>query len=227
MMKRSSAIFALSLAAACLVVSASTPTFLPARLVIDLNTVPIAVDSAPMAACSGAGVAYFQANYENGITGLWKSDGSTAGTTLVKRLGAVGGQTYIHCLGVSAAGPAYFAGSDATHGLELWRSDGTADGTIPLTTFTVFTLFVSNHIGVPAQRQGDLPNGDELWVSDGTVAGTHILVDLTPGSGGSFISTGALWGSEFYFRYGGNPWKTDGTAAGTVKIETVLCVTNV
>jgi hypothetical protein len=67
MMKRSSAIFALLLAAACFVVSASTPTFLPARLVIDLNTVPMAVDSAPMAACSGAGVAYFQANYENGI----------------------------------------------------------------------------------------------------------------------------------------------------------------
>ena len=90
-MKRFSAIFGLLLAAACLVVSASTPTFLPARLVIDLNTVPIAVDSAPMAACSGAGVAYFQANDENGITGLWKSDGSTAGTTLVNRLGAVGG----------------------------------------------------------------------------------------------------------------------------------------
>jgi ELWxxDGT repeat protein len=75
-------------------VSASTPAFLPARFVLDLNTVPIPVDSAPTAACSGGGLAYFQANDANGFTGLWRSDGSTACTTLVKQLGAVGGESY-------------------------------------------------------------------------------------------------------------------------------------
>jgi ELWxxDGT repeat protein len=101
-----------------------------------------------------------------------------------------------------------------------------------LTTFTVLpfsspTILAFLPNGKVIFEANEQVNGDELWVSDGTVAGTHILVDLTPGSGGSFTSTGALWGSEFYFGYGGNPWKTDGTAAGTVKIETVLCVTNV
>lgn len=214
------------LAGMCVSLSASAPTFLPARLVVDLNSVPIALDSAPTAACAQGNTAYFQATDTNSMVGLWKSDGTSAGTTLVLQMGPAGGQAYIHCLGFGSTGLAYFWGSDTTHGQQLWRTDGTAAGTLMLSGFTVrsFTTpallaFLPN--GAVIFQVDDQVHGNELWVSDGTVAGTHLIVDLTPGSDGSYFWTGATYGGDYYFGFNGNPWKTDGTAAGTQEIADI------
>jgi len=221
-----SAVAGVLLAGICVSLSASAPTFLPSRLVVDLNSIPIAIDSAPTAACTQGSTAYFQATDENAVTGLWKSDGTSAGTTLVKQIGPAGAQTYIHCLGVSASGLAYFWGSDATHGQQLWRSDGTATGTLMvsgfiLRSFATPTLLAFLPNGSVIFQVDDQVYGNELWVSDGTTAGTHIIVDLTPGTDGSYFIAGATYGGDFYFGFNGNPWKTDGTAAGTQKIADI------
>jgi ELWxxDGT repeat protein len=72
--------------------------------------------------------------------------------------------------------------------------------------------------------------GTELWTSDGTPGGTRLLVDILPGTGGSF-GTGArlvpIGSRHVYFIAhdgvnGSELWRTDGTAAGTrifVEIE--------
>jgi ELWxxDGT repeat protein len=68
--------------------------------------------------------------------------------------------------------------------------------------------------------------GNELWRTDGTVAGTQIVVDLDPGpDGGAWIGWkgAAALGGELVFqgtthRQDGEPYITDGTAAGTRRI---------
>ena len=59
---------------------------------------------------------------------LWKSDGTEAGTVMVKDIwpGGDGRPLYLTDIG----GILYFRTDDGTHGCELWRSDGTEAGTV-------------------------------------------------------------------------------------------------
>jgi trimeric autotransporter adhesin len=75
---------------------------------------------------------YFPANDgTNGIE-LWKSDGSDAGTVLVKNIHTTAGSSSLNnnneivVLGAQIIFPA----TDATNGRELWKSDGTDAGTL-------------------------------------------------------------------------------------------------
>ena len=79
------------------------------------------------------GTLYFQAN--NGERGyeLWKSDGSSAGTVLVKDINpATTGPNAPSSFGgfVELNGALYFSATNNEHGSELWKTDGTADGTV-------------------------------------------------------------------------------------------------
>ena len=80
------------------------------------------------------GTLFFSAN--DGTTGpeLWKSDGTEAGTVLVKDINPnisygypVG--SYPHYL-TDVGGTLFFAANDGTNSLELWKSDGTEAGTV-------------------------------------------------------------------------------------------------
>ena len=60
---------------------------------------------------------------------MWKSDGTTAGTLLVKDISPGTGSSSPANLFVFG-GILYFTANDGTSGNELWKSDGNATGTV-------------------------------------------------------------------------------------------------
>ncbi len=68
--------------------------------------------------------------------------------------------------------------------------------------------------------------GRELWVSDGTSGGTHLVKDIVSGPDNADLDSIAIVGDVAFFtvsdqRSGRNfgLWRTDGTAAGTVRVQ--------
>jgi ELWxxDGT repeat protein len=70
---------------------------------------------------------YFAAKGGPEGTELWASDGTAAGTVLVKDLDPTGPSNPAQL--TAAGGRLYFSAFDPLHGVELWQSDGTAAGT--------------------------------------------------------------------------------------------------
>lgn len=72
---------------------------------------------------------YFAAENSYGGLGLWKSNGTTAGTVLVSDINATGlGPYYL----TNVNGTLFFAAQDDAHGFQLWKSNGTFAGTLPI-----------------------------------------------------------------------------------------------
>jgi ELWxxDGT repeat protein len=168
---------------------------------------------------------------------LWKSDGSEAGTVLVKDINP-GSSDAFGTFSTKFAvlnGIVYFVADDGTYGNELWRTDGTTVGTSmvkdiypgvesAMDTFDFSIIVMNDHLYFNAY---DPTHGPELWMSDGSEAGTILLKDINPGSNGSgpFELTADV--RSFYFGafhplYGEELWKSDGTEGGTVLVKDVL-----
>jgi ELWxxDGT repeat protein len=78
---------------------------------------------------SFAGRLYFAADGGDGLGNeLWTSDGTAAGTVLLRDVLPGEGSSWLAWLTV-AGGRLFFAADDGEHGHELWTSDGTAAGT--------------------------------------------------------------------------------------------------
>ena len=81
------------------------------------------------------GTLYFSANDGNGV-GLWKSDGTAAGTSLLWDIwtGDTSTYNYNYRLAIDdltvVNGKLFFAAKDVAHGKELWTSNGTPVGTV-------------------------------------------------------------------------------------------------
>ena len=60
---------------------------------------------------------------------LWKTDGTTSGTVMVKDINGGSGSGNPICL-TAIGNTLYFNAYDQTNGAELWKSDGTTSGTV-------------------------------------------------------------------------------------------------
>jgi ELWxxDGT repeat protein len=148
---------------------------------------------------------------------IWRSDGTTAGTSRVR--------TWIDVdpvLLTDAGGLVYFRTQGVGPEQGLWRSDGTEAGTTFLTgQYPEKLTGAGGRLFFYARTSAA---GSELWTSDGTPAGTHMVADVCPGPcDGADDDELLAVGSTVYFPgydgvHGSELWKSDGTPAGTVMV---------
>lgn len=177
------------------------------------------------------GTLFFTAN--NGVNGveLWKSNGTAAGTVMVKDINPGALTSGLHLL-TNVNGTLFFVANDGGGtGYELWKSNGTLAGTQlvrninPSRGFHITELEAVN--GTLFFTAIDSTNGLELWKSNGTVAGTMLVKNINTATFASsnptnltnvngtlfFVATDGVRGPEL--------WKSNGTAAGTVLVKDI------
>ena len=112
--------------AACSAITAPAGAQGPPTVVKDINEEVVRYGVQPWDIAAAGGMAFFRGCADDGLTGceLWRSDGTEAGTVLVKDI-EMGDSLPSNWTGTDVGGTLFFAAEDVTHGLELWRSDGT------------------------------------------------------------------------------------------------------
>lgn len=171
-------------------------------------------------------IMYFGANDITSGLELWRSDGTEAGTYMLKdiRTGAVG-SNILYVKNVN--GTLFFAANDGTNGLELWKSDGTAGGTVMVKDISVNSSSPKNltELNGILYFTADITFGNsKLWRSDGTEAGTYIVKDINPSGSAAAQHFNILNNTLYFIASNGSAsglYKTDGTEAGTVLVKQV------
>jgi ELWxxDGT repeat protein len=173
-----------------------------------------------------AGNILYMSAYPNG---LWRSDGTAAGTFLLK-------SSFHNILRMHPAGnQLLFIHLNLSNQIELWRSNGTVAGTIKLKTLggsdyywaKQDTAFLN---GILYFIATDGIHGNEVWRSDGTAAGTYMFADLnssdnnTMGAYDYDIASLAVYKNELYISALGNDgkwgvYKTNGLTAPNKAME--------
>jgi ELWxxDGT repeat protein len=115
---------------------------------------------------------------------LWRSDGTAAGTVLVKGIFPELNSSLTDLTNVD--GTLYFVANDDFDGKQLWKSDGTAAGTTMVKAINPSgssdTSDLTNVDGTLYFAANDGVHGEELWKSNGTAAGTVMVKDLDTGN---------------------------------------------
>ncbi len=202
------------------------------------------------------GRVYFTANDSIHHRELRSTDGTSAGTSLVKEINSgPAGQAHFGVPYFSKVyrtifnNEIYFNGLDSVHGMALWKTDGTASGTLLLKdisqlgiqaspwqeSVSIYFNEVNNKLIFLSQ---DTTHGYELWTTDGSSSGTQLLKDINPypahNSGNSIAEHFTLFNNKLYFiandsTHGNELWVTDGTTSGTqlvVDLQTLFGYTN-
>ncbi|MFP2932174.1 ELWxxDGT repeat protein [Pyxidicoccus sp. 3LG] len=171
------------------------------------------------------GTLFFSATGEEGIERLWRSNGTSAGTT------PVGGATalYSPAFPILLNGRLLVVATETSGGRFLWSVDTTGQAPVKLASANLWQDGVSTRWPVAAGGQvffisGDIAGGDTLWKTDGTVAGSRALKDFSPGQFGErhpWLLTAV--GSRVFFVVGSGfnheeLWTSDGTEEGTVRV---------
>jgi CSLREA domain-containing protein len=202
---------------------------------------PGSADANPSFLTAVDGILLFMANDGTHGTELWRSDGTAPGTVLVKDVnpGPSGALTFPNCLqATNVDGTLFFSADDGTHGPELWRSDGTETGTVIVKDINpgpagAFNLYCSEAINVNGMlffSADDGAHGVELWRSNGVETGTVMVKDINPSAAGgyfpgSFINVNGMLFFAADDGTGGELWRSDGSALGTVSLNVWLCST--
>jgi ELWxxDGT repeat protein len=186
-----------------------------AGMVKDINPGPVSASPLGNAALNFNGTVYFTADDGTHGDELWKSDGTDAGTSMVRdiRPGPTGSDIfYLTVLNDTI----YFTADDGSNGFELWKTNGTEAGTQmvvnlnPSGSGCCSELIKANDTLYMSADDG---SGQALWKSDGTALGTELVDEVTPADLTDV-------GGTVYFRAddvtsGVELWSSDGTEPGT------------
>ncbi|MDX2212194.1 MAG: hypothetical protein SFY66_02785 [Oculatellaceae cyanobacterium bins.114] len=162
---------------------------------------------------------------------LWVSDGTAAGTQLVKDISSSSSSPSNFTV---VGDKLYFSANDDDHGRELWVSDGTVDGTQLVKDINPsghsFPLAFAELGGKLYFTADDGIYGNELWVSDGTTAGTQLVKDINPSGHSNPVSFENpplfQFNNKLYFTaddgtHGRELWVSDGTPTGTRMLQDI------
>ena len=182
------------------------------------------------------GILYFRATEEiNGIE-LWKTDGTSVGTVLVKNIAAT----------TTNSNPANFTSFNASlfftattgtaaEGIELWKTNGTDAGTTMVKDIRPGVGSSSNPQNLlvlnPTTMLFDANDGTiggEIWKTDGTNAGTINVIDY-PGTANTVSWSENLNGTailgQIITATGREIYKSDGTAINSNLVLDIAAAT--
>ncbi len=178
---------------------------------------------------------YFFANDNSYGYELWKTDGTEAGTVLVKDINPGASDSLDSSFWAnydpnleSIGSTLYFGAKGDSGQTHLWKTDGTEEGTVRVKNFETGTsphnlTAVGNTLYFCID---DGTHGFELWKTDGTESGTLLVKDINQQPGNSSPSDLTVIGETLYFTAndginGKEVWKTDGTDSGTVLVKDI------
>lgn len=177
---------------------------------------------------------YFGAIGVGATTGieLWKSDGTAAGTVLVKDINPGYNQGSVPIDFFEFNGQLYFSADDgSTSGREIWKTDGTSTGTVIFKDlYPGFADSDPKGFAIKGSEFFFSARGEnigvELWKSDGTAGNTVMIKDINPGGTNSNPAFLTVFNNELYFfandgTNGSEIWKSDGTETGTMLLKDV------
>ncbi|MDB5298094.1 MAG: hypothetical protein JWO31_4077, partial [Phycisphaerales bacterium] len=178
-----------------------------------------AAGSGPTSLTAFGGFVYFAADDGAHGTELWRSDGTAAGTALVRDINPQGAGSAPSSL-VVWDGALYFQATDGSGVRRTWRSDGTAAGTIAAPGATPPPAGLQPGTTSAPPTVGPFAyyvDGNALWRTDGTPGGVVRLSD----AGDPATTAYTVAGNLVYFNVGTQLYRTDGSAAGTRFVLTV------
>jgi len=172
---------------------------------------------------------------------IFITDGTAGGTKLVKDINpgvaasqpalsvSTNNETTMAILGNYI----YFPAVTPTEGCELWKTDGTAANTSLVKDIVAGTAsgIDSNFFEITSTgtvllfKAQTATTGHELWSSTGTAASTNLLKDIDAGTASANPRVFNRFNNIFLFTVTSSDgatteiWRTDGTAAGTVRIK--------
>ncbi len=173
---------------------------------------------------------YFTAFHSETDRELWRNNGSADQTALALVLDIKQGPDSSDPDQLTELNRVlYFTADDGVHGLELWRTDGERTEMVK----DIYPGETGSSIGVIGRDLTPMTTfmgklyllamdpiyGKQIWTSDGTNEGTEVLDFLGLGPHNLDIMNFHEFQGELYFvRSKENLYKTDGAAAGTVRV---------
>ncbi len=162
---------------------------------------------------------------------LWKSNGTEAGTVIIKDIWPGRGSSAPRKL-TAGNGLLYFTATDNVHGRELWKSNGSPAGTTLVKDIfpklkNSNPAFLTNVNGILYFSATDGAHGYELWKTDGTGTGTILVRDIRTAPTISSLPehvtnvNGVVYFTAIEDATGRELYKTDGTGPGTIMVKDI------
>jgi len=156
--------------------------------------------------------------------GIWRSNGTPAGTTLWNRYDGPG-----HLSGLKLAGDRLYSVAIETGGdSRLWSTDTKTGAEVLLGGWdypeALYSPALLTSAGGKLFFRALAADGEELWVSDGTVKGTRALTQFEAFNPFNETEWMKEIGGRLYFVvndvvHGFELWRSDGTSQGTVQVS--------
>ncbi|WP_298224704.1 T9SS type A sorting domain-containing protein [Flavobacterium sp.] len=201
----------------------------------EIGSIPFATTYGPSLKKAG-NYLFFKANNGTGGAEIYKTDGTTQNTDLVKDI-TNNSQSGIsdYTLFMEYNNIFYFKGNDQIHGEELWRSDGTESGTYLVKDINPGAGNAIDYTNITGINGYAVLNGylyftandgntKSIWKTDGTESGTIKVITIP--SAGNYDLKGPVilnaTSNKIFFTtnhtnssWGNNSiWSTDGTQSG-------------